>query len=67
MSYSGFIFEEAGIPRDAIPYVIVGQGAINMLATVIAVCAVLPAKSDSDIIFVKKSYQGLRIDRSLVY
>ena len=25
MSYSGFIYEEAGIPRDAIPYVIVGQ------------------------------------------
>ena len=25
MSYSGFIFKEAGIPRDAIPYGIVGQ------------------------------------------
>ena len=54
MSYSGFIFEEAGIPRDAIPYVIVGQGTINMLATVIAVCAVLPAKSDSGVILFTK-------------
>ena len=28
---------------------------------------VLPAKSDSDIMFCLQSYQGLRIDRSLVY
>ena len=59
MSYSGFIFEEAGIPRDAIPYVIVGQGAINMLATVIAVCTVLSAKCDSDVIFVYKIIRDL--------
>ena len=28
---------------------------------------VLPAKSDNDIMFCLQSYQGLRIDRSLVY
>ena len=28
---------------------------------------VLPAKGDSDIMFCLQSYQGLRIDRSLVY
>ena len=28
---------------------------------------VLPAKSDSDVMFCLQSYQGLRIDRSLVY
>ena len=31
------------------------------------VCTVLPAKSDSDVMFCLQSYQGLRIDRSLVY
>ena len=28
---------------------------------------VLPARSDSDLMFCLQSYQGLRIDRSLVY
>ena len=28
---------------------------------------VLPAKSDSDVMFCLQSYQGLRIDRSIVY
>ena len=28
---------------------------------------VVPAKSDSDVIFCLQKYQGLRIDRSLVY
>ena len=28
---------------------------------------VLPAKSDSDVMLCSQSYQGLRIDRSLVY
>ena len=28
---------------------------------------VLPAKSDNDVMFCLQSYQGLRIDRSLVY
>ena len=37
MSYSIFIFEQANTPKDIIPYVIVGQGAINVLATVFAV------------------------------
>ena len=30
-------------------------------------CTVLPAKSDSDVILCLHSYQGLRIDRSLLY
>ena len=30
-------------------------------------CTVLPAKSDSDVMFCLQSYQGLIIDRSLVY
>ena len=29
------------------------------------ICTVLPAKSDSDVMFCLPSYQGLRIDRSL--
>ena len=33
----------------------------------ISVCTVLPAKSDSDFMFCLQSYQGLIIDRSLVY
>ena len=37
MSYSLFIFEQASVPKDTIPYVIVGQGAINVLATIVAV------------------------------
>ena len=40
---------------------------INMIANLwwyIAYATVLPAKSDSDVMF---CYQGLRIDRSLVY
>ena len=30
-------------------------------------CTVLPAKSDSDVMFCPQIYQGLRINRSLVY
>ena len=37
MSYSVFIFEQASVPKDTIPYVIVAQGAINVLATIFAV------------------------------
>ena len=42
-----------------------------IVSTTIPLCkytfTVLPAKSDSDIMFCLQSYQGLRIDRSLVY
>ena len=41
MSYSLFIFEQASVPKDTIPYVIVGQGAINVLATIVAVSTCL--------------------------
>ncbi|KAK3603513.1 hypothetical protein CHS0354_030370 [Potamilus streckersoni] len=37
MSYSAFIFQQAKIEESAIPYVIVGQGAINVIATIIAI------------------------------
>ena len=37
MSYSIFIFKQASVPEDSIPYVIVAQGAINVLATIVAV------------------------------
>lgn len=37
MSYSVFIFKQANVPEDSIPYVIVVQGAINVLATIVAV------------------------------
>ncbi|XP_060565835.1 solute carrier family 2, facilitated glucose transporter member 1-like isoform X2 [Ruditapes philippinarum] len=37
MSYSSFIFEQAQVPDQTIPYVVVGQGAINVIATIICV------------------------------
>ncbi|WAR13754.1 GTR1-like protein [Mya arenaria] len=37
MSYSTFIFKQATIPENTIPYVIVGQGAVNVLATIVCV------------------------------
>lgn len=37
MSYSVFIFAQARVPEDYIPYVIVGTGAINVISTIIAV------------------------------
>ncbi|XP_076451529.1 solute carrier family 2, facilitated glucose transporter member 3-like [Babylonia areolata] len=37
MSYSAYIFEQASVPKDSIPYVIVGTGTINVLCTVVAV------------------------------
>lgn len=37
MSYSSFIFKQANVPVESIPYVIVGQGVINFLATIVAV------------------------------
>lgn len=37
MSYSIFIFKQANVPEASIPYVIVAQGAINVLATIVAV------------------------------
>ncbi|KAL8597083.1 hypothetical protein ACOMHN_057572 [Nucella lapillus] len=37
MSYSSFIFAQANVPSNAIPYVIVGTGTINILTTIVAV------------------------------
>lgn len=37
MSYSVFIFAQAKVPEDYIPYVIVGTGTINVISTIIAV------------------------------
>ena len=42
---------------------------VNLVLHVVLInlFTVLPAKSDSDVKFCLQSYQGLRIDRSLVY
>ena len=40
---------------------------INSTQRSIIYSTVLPAKSDSDVKFCLQSYQGLKIDRSLVY
>ncbi|WAR14416.1 GTR1-like protein [Mya arenaria] len=37
MSYSTFIFSQASVPENIIPYVIVGQGAINVISSIFAV------------------------------
>ena len=47
------------MPKGTIPYV---ETPLNLIYTTI-----LPAKSDSDFMFCLQSYQGLIIDRSLVY
>ena len=38
-----------------------------MISTKVSCATVLPAKSDSDFMFCSQNYQGLIIDRSLVY
>ena len=40
---------------------------IHQIVKTVAATTILPAKSDSDVMFCLQSYQGLRIDRSLVY
>ena len=37
MSYSVFIFKQADVSEKSIPYVIIAQGVINVLATIVAV------------------------------
>lgn len=37
MSYSSFIFAQANVAENTIPYVVVAQGAINVIATIICV------------------------------
>ncbi|KAL4220891.1 Solute carrier 2 [Mactra antiquata] len=37
MSFSSFILEQANVADDSIPYVIVGQSTINVLATIVCV------------------------------
>ena len=41
MAYSVFIFKQANVPEDTIPYVIVAQGAINVLGTIVTVSKAL--------------------------
>ena len=43
------------------------QGDIQIELVMVAEVTVLPAKSDSDVMFCLQSYQWLRIKRSLVY
>ena len=38
----------------------------TLLTNIMLITTVVPAKSDSDVIFCLQSYQGLSIDRSLV-
>lgn len=37
MAYSSFIYAQANVPDSAIPYVVVGQGAINVVFTMVSV------------------------------
>lgn len=37
MSYSSFIFTQASVAEDVVQYAIVGNGTINVIATIIAV------------------------------
>ena len=39
----------------------------TLLTNIMLITTVVPAKSDSDVIFCLQSYQGLSIDRSFVY
>ena len=41
--------------------------AYYMIKTIIGITTVLPAKSDSDVMFCLQSYQGFRINISLAY
>ena len=41
--------------------------SLRLSEQTISTGTILPAKSDSDAMFCLQSYQGLRIDRSLVY
>ena len=41
--------------------------AFHLCLPKFAVCTILPAKSDSDVMFCLQCYQGLRIDRSLLF
>ena len=51
-------------------YALLSGGLITSVSDIITTISrptVLPANSDSDIMFCLQSYQGLRINRSLVY
>lgn len=37
MAYSSFIYAQANVPDSVIPYVVVGQGAINTIFTLVSV------------------------------
>ena len=39
----------------------------TIITNILTTCTVLPAESDSDVMFCLQNYQGLIIDRSLVY
>ena len=45
----------------------IGQTTLAIKEVNIYPVTILPAKSDSDVTFCLQSYQGLRIDKSLVY
>ncbi|XP_045161535.2 solute carrier family 2, facilitated glucose transporter member 1-like [Mercenaria mercenaria] len=37
MAYSSFIYTQANVPDSVIPYVVVGQGAVNVISTIVSV------------------------------
>ena len=41
--------------------------SLHISCSIMSTATVLPAKSEGEVMFCLQSYQGLRIDRSLVY
>ena len=60
--YGIYIFTTFSAEWDTDPIVFVNELAVKNL-----ILTILPAKSDSDVMFFFLSYQGLIINRSLVY
>ena len=52
---------------NALPHSTNSGGIKRKIITSVLGATVLPAKSDSDFMFCLQSYQGLKINRSLVY
>ena len=59
---SGYCKAQAHFKQSGTDYV-----EVEIVENLCKIATVLPAKSDSDIMFCLQSYQGLRINRSLVY
>ena len=55
------------LPRTSICLLVNKANSTNQIMSILCICTVLPAKSDSDDMLCLQSNQGLRSDRSLVY